>query len=136
MSPNTSLVTIYEGDTFYTTANVEGVDIFKAVRSIDWQQRVDAMAFYENIFILFQNDLVVTVRCTNGQWKESLTKKITEIFPRAGKHAPFEAVYIEKTTQDVVVDHIAYLFKKDFFFRCPTTGNDVSSVRPQCYHPF
>lgn len=100
-------------------------DIFKAARSIDWAKPVNSMAFYDNIFIIFQNQSVVTLTCSKGEWKENLHKNIAEIYPNIAKHAPFDAVYIERTAYELSVEHWALLFKKNVFFRCPTIGNDV-----------
>lgn len=48
------MVTIYENDILYSTTNLSHVDIFQAARSVDWSRKIDGIAFWKEMTIIFQ----------------------------------------------------------------------------------
>ena len=55
---NRSLVTVYENDVLFSTTNISHVDIFRSAKSVDWTRKIDGLAFWQNMTIIFQGNLL------------------------------------------------------------------------------
>lgn len=123
---NRSVVTIYENDVLYSTTNLSHVDIFQAARSVDWSRKIDGIAFWKEMTIIFQGDSFISIQCKAGRWVEILHKGIGETFPRITRKTPMDSVVVRKMSPTADESQATVvIFYGHEFFECSITGSDA-----------
>lgn len=146
------MVTIYEDDLLYSTTNLSHVDIFRSAKSVDWSRKIDGLAFWKEMTIIFQginfvfdysslhifcfkNDTgnsFISIQCKNGRWVEIVHKSIDGTFPRITSRSltsssVVDSVVVRKNSPTADEDQATVvMFYGHEFFECSITGSDVS----------
>jgi hypothetical protein len=51
---NSAIISTYENQKWNRSQKLANVEVFSAAKSVDWSQPIDAMAYFENIAVIFQ----------------------------------------------------------------------------------
>jgi len=75
--------------------------------------------------IIFQDNIFISLKCSNGEWSEVIRKEVAEVFQGLPRQAP-DSVLIRSNDGQPMVLGTMFVFFGPNFYECSATGNDVS----------
>lgn len=118
---NSAIISTYEDQKWNTNIQLSNMELLNATKSVDWSQPIDAMAYFNNIVVIFQGEGYTSVRCENGEWNEVRHISISSTFNNI--KGPIDSANFI-STGSVLDDAYLYMFQSHSFFICPIFGTE------------